>query len=80
MHSCTMLCISKALKSFFYTSCCIIVMKIFNQLQKRKEELLQEQVDIDRNEDKDVQLESRHYRQDPDCRAAGWLALSAILI
>ncbi|CAK8679965.1 tetratricopeptide repeat protein 17-like isoform X2 [Clavelina lepadiformis] len=41
------------------------------ELKQRKEKLLQEQAEIENNEDKDVELESRHYRQDPDCRAAG---------
>nr|CAB3267326.1 tetratricopeptide repeat protein 17-like [Phallusia mammillata] len=40
-------------------------------LKKMKEKLLQEQEDIDSNEDKDTDLESRHYRRDKDCRSAG---------
>lgn len=36
-----------------------------------KAKLLQEQEEIDSNEDKDTDLESRHYRRDADCRSAG---------
>nr|XP_018672539.1 tetratricopeptide repeat protein 17-like isoform X2 [Ciona intestinalis] len=40
-------------------------------LKKFKQHLLKEQEEIETNEDKDTDLESRHYRTDRDCRAAG---------
>jgi len=45
--------------------------KFFFAIKEIKEKLLKEQEEIELNEDKDTELESRHYRTDLDCRAAG---------
>ena len=40
-------------------------------MQELKEKLIKEHEEIDANEDKDTDLEGRHYRTDKDCLTAG---------
>ena len=40
-------------------------------MQELKEKLIKEHDEIDANEDKDTDLEGRHYRTDQDCLTAG---------